>query len=136
MDIKNKDDNISMLVEPPLNNNEVNGINEMNSINELNGINEMNSINEMNKILQLEKVQGKIENMNTFNQIEILKILYKHNNEVTLNENKNGTLINLTDVPEYIIEELYNYISYVENQEKQLNNIESEKDTILNNFFN
>jgi hypothetical protein len=124
MDIKNKDDNISMLVEPSLNNN----VNEP--------TNEIKCINEMNKILQLEKVQEKIENMNTFNQIEILKILYKHNNEVTLNENKNGTLINLTDVPEYIIEELYKYISYVENQEKQLNNVESAKDTILNNYFN
>lgn len=118
MDIKLNDDNINMLVEPSLNNIKT------------------NHINDTNKILQLEKVQETIEKMNMFHQIEILKILYNHNNEVTLNQNKNGTLINLTDVPDYIIDKLYKYISYVENQEKQLNNVETEKDSILNNYFN
>jgi|LWDU01.1.fsa_nt_gi hypothetical protein len=123
MDIKIKDDNINMLVEQC--SNEINNVND-----------KTNDINDTNKILQLEKVQEKIEKMNTFHQIEILKILYNHKNEVTLNENKNGTLINLTDVPDYIIDKLYKYISYVENQERQLNNVETEKDTILNNYFN
>ena len=123
MDIKLKDDNINMLVEQC--SNEINNVND-----------KTNDINDTNKILQLEKVQEKIEKMNTFHQIEILKILYNHKNEVTLNENKNGTLINLTDVPDYIIDKLYKYISYVENQERQLNNVETEKDTILNNYFN
>ena len=123
MDIKLKDDNINMLVEQC--SNEINNVND-----------KTNDINDTNKILQLEKVQEKIEKMNTFHQIEILKILYNHNNEVILNQNKNGTLINLTDVPDYIIDKLYKYISYVENQERQLNNVETEKDTILNNYFN
>jgi len=120
MDIKvNEDDNnINMLIEPSL----TNIVNKQK--------------NEMNKIVELEKIQERIERMNSFNQIEVLKIFYIHKDEVTLNENKNGILINLTDVPMYIIEKLYKYISYVESQEKQLDNVESEKDTILNNYFN
>jgi hypothetical protein len=131
MDIKINDDNINMLVEPCSNDTNILVEPCSNMSND-----QTNDINHLSKILQLEKVQEKIENMNTFHQIEILKIFHNHNNEVTLNENKNGILINLTDVPDYIIDKLYKYISYVENQETQLNNVENEKDTILNNYFN
>jgi len=74
--------------------------------------------------------------MSIFNQIEILKIFHEHNDEVTLNENKNGILINLTDVPPYIITKLYEYISYVEKQERQLSTVETQKDEIMNSYFN
>tara|TARA_B100001063_G_scaffold196945_1_gene189013 strand:- start:7013 stop:7282 length:270 start_codon:yes stop_codon:yes gene_type:complete len=83
----------------------------------------------------LENLRVKIENLDIFHQKEILKIFVKNNDSVTLNENKNGVLVNLTDVPENIINELNEYIKYVYTQEKQLEDGEMEKNTIKSSFF-
>lgn len=83
----------------------------------------------------LENLRIKIENLDIFHQKEILKIFIKNNDSVTLNENKNGVLVNLTDVPEQIIDELNEYIKYVYTQEKQLEDGEIEKNNIKSSFF-
>ena len=83
----------------------------------------------------LENLRIKIENLDIFHQKEILKIFIKNNDSVTLNENKNGVLVNLTDVPEKIIDELNEYIKYVYTQEKQLEDGEIEKNNIKSSFF-
>jgi hypothetical protein len=55
--------------------------------------------------------------------------------DILLNENNNGTFINLTELDNSIIDKLDKYISYVNEQETQLNEIENEKDRIQNTFF-
>jgi hypothetical protein len=82
----------------------------------------------------LEEIRDKIEAMSTYNQIEILKIFNRHKN-ITLNENKNGTLVNLTDISEEIIKELLTFILYVETQEKNLNETELKKEEFKNIYF-
>ena len=82
----------------------------------------------------LEEIRDKIEGMSTYNQIEILKIFTRHKN-ITLNENKNGTLVNLTDVDEDVIKELLAFILYVETQEKNLNETELIKEEFKNIYF-
>jgi hypothetical protein len=82
----------------------------------------------------LEEIRDKIEAMSTYNQIEILKIFNRHKN-ITLNENKNGTLVNLTDISEDIIKELLTFILYVETQEKNLNETELKKEEFKNIYF-
>ena len=82
---------------------------------------------------QLENVCEQIENMTKFNQIEILRILKKSN--VSINENKNGIHINLTDLSDTIINEMLVYIKYVNAQEVELNDIEQKKNDYKNIFF-
>jgi hypothetical protein len=77
--------------------------------------------------LDLNYIRQQIENMEKFNQIEVLRILTKHT-EVTINENKNGIYINLSDLNKTIIQELNLYINYVNTQETLLNNAEKEKE--------
>jgi hypothetical protein len=72
--------------------------------------------------------------MNKFNQIEVLRILHKNNN-VTLNENKYGVHINLSELPKNIIDELSTYIKYVTTQELTLNSIEKQKEAYRNTYF-
>ena len=72
--------------------------------------------------------------MNKFNQIEVLRILNRHN-DVTLNENKYGVHINLTDLDKNIINELALYIKYVNTQEIALNSIEQQKEDYRNTYF-
>jgi hypothetical protein len=94
------------------------------------------STNEVNNcsISELNYIRETIENMNKFNQIEVLRILNRHSN-VTLNENKYGVHINLSELPKNIIDELSAYIKYVTTQELTLNSIEKQKEDYRNTYF-
>ena len=83
---------------------------------------------------ELNAIRDKIEQMSKFNQVEILKIMKKHNS-VTLNENKYGIHINLSELNPQIIAELKMYINYVNTQEIQLNQTEQQKESFKNIYF-
>jgi hypothetical protein len=85
-------------------------------------------------LTMLNNIREKIEKMSKFNQIEVLRILHNHN-EVTINENKYGIHINLTELTPSIIEELKVYINYVNTQEFELNQAEQEKEIYKNTYF-
>ena len=88
------------------------------------------STNEINSfsVSELDYIREVIEGMNKFNQIEVLRILNKYS-DITLNENKYGVHINISDLKKEIIDDLLVYINYVNTQEKTLHNIEKEKET-------
>ena len=88
----------------------------------------------MNKNNSLDNVKEKIESMNKENQIEILKLL-KKNATVKLNENKSGTFVNLSYLPDEVVEDIQKYIEYINVQENNLQSTESKKQTIQNSFF-
>ena len=82
----------------------------------------------------LQLIKARIESMSIYHQMEILKIF--NDNNTTLNENNNGTFINLTQLDISVIEQINKYIKYVDEQESELNEVENEKDRIQNKFFN
>ena len=61
--------------------------------------------------IDLKKLKDRIELMSKHHQIEILRILSK-TNKANINENNNGSFINLTELDNEIINSLNNYISY------------------------
>lgn len=85
-------------------------------------------------VQELNSIREKIESMPKFNQIEVLRILSSHKN-ITLNENKYGVLINMTDLKKEVIEKLKEYISYVNTQESNLNELESRIQEYKNIYF-
>ena len=85
-------------------------------------------------VSELNYIRETIENMNKFNQIEVLRILSRHS-EVILNENKYGIHINLSELNKDIINELNIYIKYVNTQELTLNSIEQQKEDYRNTYF-
>lgn len=87
-----------------------------------------------NNYEQLDIIRIQIENMSKFNQIEILRILTK-NDSVIINENKYGIHINLSELPNNILNEIMVYIKYVNTQEMYLNSAEKEKEIYKNTFF-
>ena len=91
----------------------------------------MNSLS----VKELEILCNNVQSMRVFHQKEVLKILNNHKDNVTLNENKNGVLVNLTDVSDSIISEIKDYIEYVNNQEKELNDDEEIKIKLKKDFF-
>jgi len=78
-------------------------------------------------VAQLEYIKTSIEKMDHHNQIEVLKMLYEYTPSITINENPNGTFINLTTLPNDLIECLNKYVNYIEKQENILNDVESRK---------
>ena len=94
------------------------------------------STNEANNcyISELNYIRDSIQNMNKFNQVEVLKILNNHK-DVLLNENKYGIHINLTELKKEIIDELGIYINYVNTQEVALHKDEQQKDNFKNTYF-
>ena len=83
---------------------------------------------------ELNSIREKIESMPKFNQIEVLRILSKYS-KIILNENKYGVLVNMTDFEDETIDKLKNYISYVNTQESNLNEIEVQKEKFKNIYF-
>jgi hypothetical protein len=75
----------------------------------------------------LEYMKNRIEKMGKTQHIEILNIL-KKNTTVKLNENRNGVYINLSYLPNDVIEELQKYLDYLKDQETNLEQLEIQKE--------
>jgi hypothetical protein len=92
--------------------------------------------NEINNfsVSELNYIRESIENMNKFNQVEVLRILNGFKN-ITLNENKYGVHINLSELNKEILDALKGYINYVNNQESTLNEFEKQKESFKNIYF-
>ena len=81
----------------------------------------------------LDDMKNKIELMDKYHQIEILKILSKNN--CKLNENKSGVYVNLSFLSKNTIQELINYISYIKDQEESLITMEYQKKEFHDTYF-
>jgi DNA repair ATPase RecN len=81
----------------------------------------------------LKNLKDKIESISIFHQTKILSIFYENN--IPVNENKNGVFINLTYVDSSILDKVYKYLIYVNKQEEQLNELEEQKQKIATSFF-
>lgn len=92
-----------------------------------------NDINNFS-VSELNYIRESIENMNKFNQVEILRLLSKYK-DVTINENKYGIHINLSELKKELLDEIIIYINYVNTQEVALHQIEKEKEDYKNTYF-
>ena len=104
----------------------------MSLVSELDNVNTIKDLDA--DFAELNFVRDSIESMTKFNQIEILRILTKNKN-VTINENKYGIHINLSEVSKNIINDLKMYINYVNTQEIQLDQNEKQKENFKNIYF-
>ena len=75
------------------------------------------------KTQELEKIKQIVETYTEKQQEDILNIL-KEDNSITINENKNGFFINLSEVSAVTLSKINKYIEYVLLQEKHLTNME------------
>lgn len=86
-----------------------------------------------NNLDRLETLKHQIESMTKFHQIEILKILSKK--LCKLNENKSGVYVNLSFLPDDLLDELTKYIEYVEEQTETFATAEYQKNEFKTSFF-
>lgn len=88
----------------------------------------------MSNLPTLDVLKKQIEQMGKKHHIEILKIL-KRNSQIKLNENKSGVYINLSFLPQNTIDEIAEYMHYIQDQEFLLMPFESQKEDFKNTFF-
>lgn len=79
-------------------------------------------------------MKNKIEKMSKEHQIEILRLFHKMEN-LTLNENNNGTFINLLKLTDKQIDEVDAYMNYVAEQSEKLTIVENKKQELQQSFF-
>jgi uncharacterized protein YjbI with pentapeptide repeats len=96
---------------------------------------ENSNIENSNNINNLNNIKTIIENMDKLHHIEILKILINED-DIYINENNNGTFINLSELDKSVILKLEKYIEYFINQQNHLINLEDQKKQIENSYFN
>jgi hypothetical protein len=90
-------------------------------------------MSELQSIENLEGIKKKIESMNKFHQIEILKILSK--DLCKINENKSGCYINMSFLSNETLAKIKEYSNYTKKQEETINNMETQKEEFKNAFF-
>lgn len=72
-----------------------------------------------------------IEKMNQKEQIEILKIIKQSAENINITENNNGCFINMNTADDKTIENISKYVDFFKEKEKELNEQEQEKITLL-----
>lgn len=85
--------------------------------------------------MNLNYIRDIIENMPRQNHLDVLKILVKYE-DVVINSNRSGIRVNLSGLKQNVIEDLVNYIKYIQAQENTLNIDEKQKETYKNVYFN
>ena len=83
---------------------------------------------------QLDVLKKKIELLEKNQQIEILRIIHNSQSNI-INENKNGIYINMSSLNDNIIDEMQNYLTYINTQEKDLIVNENIMKDFQNAFF-
>jgi hypothetical protein len=83
---------------------------------------------------ELETIKNKIESLAKIHQIEILRIL-KKSPTVKINENKSGVFVNLSFLPNDIMQDISNYVKYIHEQEQTLQTVEYQKKSFKDEFF-
>ena len=82
----------------------------------------------------INTLKERIETMSKYHQIEVLRLL-SNLPSVKINENNNGTFINLTEQSIDVINSLIKYADYVDTQQKQLKIIETQQEQLEQVFF-
>ena len=81
----------------------------------------------------LDKLRITIESLSTYHHIEIAKILL--NNNIKVSENNNGIFVNLSNISSSIINEIKEYIKFINSQEYHINIDEIKKNNLENIYF-
>ena len=82
---------------------------------------------------KLKNLKNEIDNLDKIHHLKIFKIL--KDNDVKYSENRNGIFINMNSFNEKTIISIQNTLNYINEQEKQLKDIETIKTDLQKDFF-
>lgn len=83
--------------------------------------------------MELDKMTRMVESFSKEEHVQILKIILEKDASA-VNENSNGTFVQMDDLKEETLEQLHKYIDYVLLKECDIQRIEDTKDRLKNNI--
>tara|TARA_Y100000591_G_C21853262_1_gene713109 strand:+ start:2524 stop:2829 length:306 start_codon:yes stop_codon:yes gene_type:complete len=83
--------------------------------------------------INLVKLKNKIEKLDKIHHLKILDILIQ--NQIKYSENRNGIFLNMDNLNEKTILEIEKNLEYFQKQEKTLNDIETIKHELNQDYF-
>jgi hypothetical protein len=87
----------------------------------------------MANLHNLTELKKKVENLDEIHHKKILEIFLKNN--IAISENRNGCFINISNLNKNITSEIYDFLKYINKQEKTLSDVEQIKIDFKKNFF-
>lgn len=96
----------------------------------------LNAVEQVNTKIDydaLDAMKIKIEAMDKYSQLEILKIITATKGKI--NENKSGVYVNLSFLDKSILDKIESFIAYREEQEEEFKTAEYQKIEYQNSFF-
>ena len=95
----------------------------------------MNKVKNNCTIEQLEILRDKIQNIdnNTQHHLKILEII--KNNNANYTENSNGVFVNMNNLESTIIEQIKEYLIYIEQQNKKFEDVENIKNQLKKEYL-
>jgi len=85
-------------------------------------------------MIEYQKIKSKIEKIDKNEIIEVFKIIHQNENKYTTN--KNGVFINLNICSEKTLDEISNFIDFIEENKKHLDFVEDKMNEKKNNLVN
>ena len=82
----------------------------------------------------LIKIKREIENLSRSAQIGMLRVLYARKT-ITINENNNGSFVNLTGLNEEDLSIIEDYLSYLQEQSRRIAILENKRKAIELKYF-
>jgi len=96
-------------------------------------LNETEQVNKFVHCDALDAMKTKIEAMDKYSQLQVLKLLTTE--KCRINENKSGVYVNLSFLDKSIIDKIESFIAYREEQEEEFKTAEYQKMEYQNSFF-
>ena len=85
-------------------------------------------------MIEYQKIKSKIEKLDKNEIIEVFKIIHQNDSKYTTN--KNGVFVNLNICSDKTVNEISNFIDFIEESKKHLNFVEDKVNEKKNNFIN
>ena len=83
--------------------------------------------------MNISHLRDRIETLPKVHHKDIARIFLEHN--ITYDENKNGMFVNLSTVPQEVLEKVARFVSYVDLQQETINIGETERNDLKSQFF-
>jgi hypothetical protein len=87
----------------------------------------------MSSTQELKNLRNIIDNINPLYHREIFNLIKKF--DMQYSENKNGIFVNMNNLSKECISKIYEYLEYIEKQEKTFDDVENIKKEFKKDFF-
>tara|TARA_B100000886_G_scaffold159008_1_gene108428 strand:+ start:278 stop:544 length:267 start_codon:yes stop_codon:yes gene_type:complete len=84
----------------------------------------------------LEELSNTITNLDKPHHIEILRMIKQDAQNIPISENTNGCFINMNELNDALLHKIRQYVDYNENQQIELDQHETIKNTIIEELIN